>query len=251
MRLFLLTLALCGLFLTGMCSEEDDEIDQIIGGAYAGKGQYPYMVYFMGPTNKLFCSGTLITANKVLTTAWCFPNIVTPSSGVSAWMNTVSLNPDADRVVRRVVGVVRAPDYNAATGLHDIAIATLDSPVLSTSVLPVTLGFGVPVYPGNQAVVVGWGYTGTTQLSTYLRHSYITMQSNSVCSATFRNTYFGSGYFLCAASPGVGSCSLDAGAPILLNGRQVGISSQSRCGGGEPIVAVAVASYERWIRSNV
>ncbi len=30
-----------------MCSEEDDEIDQIIGGAYAGKGQYPYMVSYL------------------------------------------------------------------------------------------------------------------------------------------------------------------------------------------------------------
>ena len=36
-------LILCGLFADGLC-EDSDEIDQIIGGAIAAKGQFPYMV---------------------------------------------------------------------------------------------------------------------------------------------------------------------------------------------------------------
>lgn len=44
---------------------------------------------------------------------------------------------------------------------------------------------------------------------------------------------------------------LDAGSPILLNGNQLGISSRSRCGGGEPVVGVDVRAYERWIVSHL
>ena len=44
--------------------------------------------------------------------------------------------------------------------MHDIAIATLDSFVLATSVSPVVLGFGMAVNLGSSAVTVGWGYTG-------------------------------------------------------------------------------------------
>jgi hypothetical protein len=47
------------------------------------------------------------------------------------------------------------------------------------------------------------------------------------------------------------SLQLDAGSPILLNGFQIGISSQARCGGGEPVVAVDVRAYEAWIRRNL
>ena len=92
--------------------------------------------------------------------------------------------------------------------------------------------------------------------------------------AAFNNVNFGSQFFICAAAPGVGSCSvgqylnghillnlfiywrlislqLDAGSPILLNGFQIGISSQARCGGGEPVVGVDVRAYEAWIRRNL
>ncbi|XP_057376737.1 chymotrypsin-2-like [Daphnia carinata] len=247
-NVLLLSLVVCSLFLSGMC-EEDDENDQIIGGTLAPKGQYPYMVFFRNSvTGKLFCSGTLITAYKVLTTAWCFPSSL-PVLDVTAWMNTVSLTPDVDRVVRRVIRVVRAPDYNPVTGLHDIAIVTLDAPVFS--VRPVPLAFGAYVNAGNTAVITGWGYTGPSQLSTLLRHSPITIQPKSLCMASFSNSNFGSAYFICAASVGVGSCSLDAGSPILLNGNQLGISSQSRCGGGEPIVGVDVRAYQPWIVKNL
>lgn len=247
-HVLLFSLLFCSLFLNGMC-EDDDENDQIIGGTFAAKGQYPYMVYFRNQaTGRLFCSGTLITPSRVLTTAWCFPSSLSMID-VTAWMNTVSLTPDVDRVVRRVIRVVRAPDYNPVTGLHDIAIITLDAPVFS--VRPVRLAFGAFVNAGNTAVVTGWGYTGATQLSTFLRHSPITIQPKSLCVSSFGNTNFGSQFFICAASIGVGSCSLDAGSPILLNGNQLGISSRSRCGGGEPVVGVDVRAYERWIVSNL
>ncbi|XP_046641274.1 cathepsin G-like [Daphnia pulicaria] len=246
--ILLLSLVLCGLFAHGLC-EDSDETDSIIGGAVARKGQFPYMVYFRNQvTGKLFCSGTLITPYKVLTTAWCFPSFQ-PSVPITAWMNTVSLIPDVDRVVRGVIRVVRAPDYNPATGMHDIAVVTLDAPV--TFVPPVRLGFGMYVNSGLSAGVVGWGNSGATQLTTYLRSSFITIQPKSVCMAAFGNPNFGSQFFICAASPGVGSCSLDAGSPILLNGFQIGISSQARCGGGEPVVGVDVRSYEAWIRRNL
>ena len=91
----------------------------------------------------------MITPNKVLTTAWCFPRYkrvdtlfyfnlpianhthfswdsFLPNVPITAWMNTVSLIPDGDRVVRAVVRVVRAPDYNPATGVSAIKHVLLD-----------------------------------------------------------------------------------------------------------------------------
>lgn len=42
-RYFKFQLVLCGLFAGGWC-EDSGEVDSIIGGAIAAKGQFPYMV---------------------------------------------------------------------------------------------------------------------------------------------------------------------------------------------------------------
>lgn len=51
-------LVLCGLFADGLC-EDSGEVDSIIGGAVAAKGQFPYMVRIKN--NYIFVFSRMLT----------------------------------------------------------------------------------------------------------------------------------------------------------------------------------------------
>ncbi|KAK4026632.1 hypothetical protein OUZ56_015642 [Daphnia magna] len=205
--IFLFAWVLCGLFLNGWCEEEDDETDKIVSGYRVPNNRvYPYMIQFKYFSAKLFHTcGT-----------------------------------DEHRNSRRSVGLhniaERYPCRQASANHDNIAVVTLDTEVLASSVTPVPLGYtSFPKIGIDQLVTVGWGYTGNT-VSAYLYHGPLRLIQDSSCRAVFGNV--DNAYTICASYTNVGACTFDVGSPILFNGMQIGVVGKNmRCGGSEPIVA--------------
>ncbi|KZS16710.1 Uncharacterized protein APZ42_017295 [Daphnia magna] len=152
-------------------------------------------------------------------------------------------------ISRNIIRVVKHPQYNPANaGNHDnIAVVTLDTEVLASSVTPVPLGYtSFPKIGIDQLVTVGWGYTGNT-VSAYLYHGPLRLIQDSSCRAVFGNV--DNAYTICASYTNVVACTFDVGSPILFNGMQIGVVGKNmRCGGSEPIVAVDVRAMASFIR---
>ncbi|EFX78396.1 hypothetical protein DAPPUDRAFT_105308 [Daphnia pulex] len=144
------------------------------GVTFAKTNAWPFMValrkYTVNPmltdvNYDDFCSGTLISDSKVLLAATCLEKMsLYEMSGVTvaAGLPELSDTNTADvQMTRRISKVVLHGQYNAFTYANDIAIITLDSPlVISRTVGPVCLepaNAALDQYADQDAVILGLG----------------------------------------------------------------------------------------------
>ncbi|XP_046639975.1 chymotrypsin-like elastase family member 2A [Daphnia pulicaria] len=159
----------CGLGPATMPAARSSISERLAGGVNAKKNAWPFtvLVAISIGLGQQPCSGVLISDTKVLLAAQCLerlPLFYTMLMTVSVGMH--SINPFDAPMTRRVSNIVLHGQFNAATFANDIAIITLDAPVvLSRTVAPVCLppaSADPDQYVDQDAIVLGrdaenWG----------------------------------------------------------------------------------------------
>lgn len=202
----------------------------IVGGAPADPGEWPWQVALVGGTttdlyNGQFCGGSLVAPQWVVTAAHCVYD--DPASAVDVVAGIYDLEPPTSGRQRRdVIKIIVHPNYNSNTHNNDIALLKMKTPITvggtgasKTGIVPL-----VPASSGDLAGVnswvTGWGATeAQPNYPTELREVQIPIISNTLCNDV--NHYNGdiTSSMMCAGFElgGKDSCQGDSGGPLVVD----------------------------------
>lgn len=241
--------------------DDNEENDQIVGGFKAKRGSYQFLAALLRDEES-FCAGSLITPNHILTAAHCVDYIKQADyASIKVLLNTTTIHPADDGAVHRgVKKIVHHRNYNSESSLNDIAIVTLDSPVVGITVISLPRIGTTFSYAGLWATIIGFGRTQKTLAdeessghgSNKLLESSVKVITNSLCSAMYVDTRISSS-MICAQADGTDTCQGDSGGPLIVHGTQIGIVSWGY-GCADPKYAgvyTRLTFFYSWIRSNI
>ena len=243
---------------------------RIVGGSDAIQGQLGFMaflMYFDANGNPQFlCSGTLVSANVVLTAGHCSVDESTgatlDAAGYRVVTGAVDWTDTSNRQVSDVSQVIPDPTFDSGTLANDAALLVLSAPVSSPSI-PLWSSGGLAA--GTGALIAGWGKSdaGDTTVQTLLQWAPTFVQSVGYCSqqASYITNYlYYSSIELCAVnaqSYSTGTCNGDSGGPLLAqdgNGNlfEIGVTSvgPSDCDTSSPDFFSSVLPIEAWVEGE-
>uniref|UniRef100_A0A0P4WFI2 Peptidase S1 domain-containing protein n=1 Tax=Scylla olivacea TaxID=85551 RepID=A0A0P4WFI2_SCYOL len=192
---------------------------RIVGGQVAEVNEWRWQVALRWyTTNFIFCSGSLLSSEWVLTAAHCMDNL----SDLRAIYVTVgdyhrdilAVNPY--RVNVTVAKLVKHPKYSSITVDNDVALLQLSTPVkYNQGVAPVCLPCSLSenILLKENATVTGWGtmsFQGT--LSPVLLEAQLPLLTTEEC-----QQYLGGNItdnMLCTYDKGKDACQGDSGGPL-------------------------------------
>ncbi|WP_329168030.1 serine protease [Streptomyces sp. NBC_01267] len=232
----------------------------IVGGADVRRGEFPHMAGLVDKgSGQVFCGGSLISDQYVLTSASCLRGRTPATTAVL--LGDVDTATGTDTPYARLYPSGRwtvNPAFDAATDRNDIALIQLGSKAeLNQGVSPVLLDTSGPSdHVGQTAEAVGWGTRifGGPQ-PTKVQKAALRVISVQQCRNTYGDKLDASSQ-MCTFAARAGTCQYDTGGPLVihLNGRLhlVGLISYGQgCAGGYPDVYTRVAAYRHWIEQIV
>jgi secreted trypsin-like serine protease len=213
----------------------------IVGGTAVPNGKYPFMAALLDKRragdafDELFCGGTLIDKDSVLTAAHCLVNAKPDKLQVVVGRTALNQNRGLLRSVsRRFID----PRYNGNG--YDAAVLKLSRPV--KGIRPIKLATAKQnnlEKPGRKLTVAGWGLTGfkSTQPNR-LRQARVPVVSDRRAERSYDAVLGPSGYvpplMIAAGNSKVNGCVGDSGGPLFDSGSrtQFGIVSGGyyKCG---------------------
>lgn len=242
----------------------------IVGGAPADPGEWPWQVALVGGTttdlyNGQFCGGSLVADQWVVTAAHCVYG--DPASAVDVVAGIYDLQPVTPGNQRRdVIQIVVHPGYNPSTSDNDIALLKLKTPVTiggsgasKTGVVPLVPS-SVGDLNGINAWVTGWGDTeNIPQWPTELREVQVPIILNTLCNDVSHYNGQITSNMMCAGfeAGGKDSCQGDSGGPLVVDtgsGWQLAgvVSWGDGCADpGAYGVYTRVSNYTSWIKSYI
>ncbi|XP_018611661.1 complement factor I [Scleropages formosus] len=234
---------------------------RIVGGAEAGKTQFPWQVALQEGGN-IDCGGTYIGGCWVLTAAHCVrPKPEAFRVKLSVWNKRI-IQSTTDIVP--VENIIIHPDFNPTTYKNDIALIELKKLPFSSvcftenaAVSPACLPWSEDQFlPGDKCSVSGWGRLVGGGKTEVLQWADINIIGN--CSGLYGHRYHKGMECAGALDGSVDSCQGDSGGPLICRDeRGVAyiwgvVSWGEKCGvAGHPGVYTKVAYYHNWITSHI
>ena len=124
-----------------------------MGGDIVEPNSWPWQVA-LKQSGSIFCGGTLLDQNWVLTAAHC--KFQTRTAQVVLGEHNLGVR-EASEQVFSVAKWISHPRYNSRTFANDVALIKLNRPVAFSNVIsPVCLPLGAAAVVGSTGVVTGW-----------------------------------------------------------------------------------------------
>ncbi|KAH9504878.1 Plasma kallikrein [Bulinus truncatus] len=201
-------------------------VKRVVGGAQAGRCEYPWMVYISrDPGKDDLCGGALVSDRHVITAAHCFDFLESRWPSVTIGEYIKGEQRTKSKFVTSNYTVVFHPNYDSFTYSHDIALLTLYQPIdldkfecLNPICLPRS---DQRLSLGDSCQVAGWGSTSKTAelpaVSTpQLMKTSVQLVNGSYCHDKFGNL-FNAKIHICAGdlTGNTDSCLGDSGGPFM------------------------------------
>ncbi|XP_045027697.1 LOW QUALITY PROTEIN: proclotting enzyme [Daphnia magna] len=285
---FLLTVLLCSCFSFAFVFQMRDvpfsqgesvsngrRNARMVGADEATQNQYPFMLALMKRSDvltdeySLYCGASLISSTQILTAAHCVNDVETnrvlgPERFiVLLGMHFMNESMNDAQVTKRVIGVMVHEEFDSISHFNDIAILTMETPVVFTSTIsPVCMPpiGSTDQYLNRIAIAQGWGRTQEKgKNSDFLRHVGIRIISNSLCRKSYMEKGKISDHMLCTWLSGKDACQNDSGGPLVIEAEhlecswvQVGIVSFGRgCARRFPGVYTRLTSFLPWLKKHL
>ncbi|MFI3136489.1 MAG: serine protease [Methylococcaceae bacterium] len=221
---------------------------KIIGGKTAETGAWPWMTAFVfSHSNSVFCGGSLIAPNWVLTAAHCMFDELPVGSGryVPTDFSTFDMLINRSKLSatngERITAeqVVIHPKFDRNSLINDLALVKLSTSSSATPIETLPDFSNLDENGQNNAIALGWGNTSATtnKFPTSLQQVTLPIISNEQCKKSLSDI---DDYMLCAGlvTGGVDTCEGDSGGPLIVFDpergiwRQAGITSfgEADCG---------------------
>ncbi|XP_067648235.1 collagenase-like [Eurosta solidaginis] len=229
---------------------------RIANGQTAVANRFPYQagLSLFDGENSLFCGGSLISEEWVLTAAHCTLNAVS----VIVFLGSITR---LDPIVRLEVDkcdIKGHPEYDMETTINDIALIKIPAVTYTAAIQPVSLPKCVSSYSSyvdKTVVASGWGLTSDTapSFSPVLQFAKLKVISNEECAKKYFNIDTG---MLCTSSVNrIGHCYGDSGGPLVLANSKlligiISFHSQNGCEDGYPDGHTRISSYMDWVQEN-
>ncbi|OXA58083.1 trypsin-1 [Folsomia candida] len=246
------------------CGQSNSGMSRIVGGSNSAIGEFPWRVSLYSVKLGVFCGGTIISNNFVLTAAHC-TNSVEPGDTiyVNAGDYDLSSSTDTQNQLIPVDYVVQNTMYNDQTQDSDISLLRLQTPlVYNSNVGPVCLPWNYinTDFNGKLVTASGWGtqYFGGG-ISPTLKKVEIPVLETQPCADKYAGTHITiTNNMICTYYPGRDTCQGDSGGSIdyknTTTGRwtAIGVTSQGiSCGqADQPGVYSKIVRFLTWIQGN-
>jgi secreted trypsin-like serine protease len=191
---------------------------RIVGGTVAAPSSNPFQVALLdrrirNNASALFCGGSLVRPNVVVTAAHC-SDFVIPST---VEVLTGARRLDGSGTRRQVQDIIVYPTWNPITFDNDVAVWILAS---SASGIPLARLAGTDPATGTTLLATGWGDTTDSEMTSEfpinLMEVKIPLVSRANCNDA--NSYDGAvtGSMICAGldEGGKDTCQGDSGGPL-------------------------------------
>ncbi|GAB0089784.1 trypsin [Sergentomyia squamirostris] len=226
----LVVLLLCGLlavegrysFLRGRNHIQRPPNGFIVGGQYAGPGQFPWIAALQYDGFGQFCGGSVISDRWILTAAHCPEDL--SASAMSVRIGSRYHNSAGQE--HRMIRYIMHPEYYVASMFDfDVAVAEMQGVMGGPNIRPVPLTNVEPQPPQN-TFVAGWGaleWQGEFPIT--LQFVQVPIVGREQCQQAYGASYI-TPSMLCAGEYGLDACQGDSGGPLTdTNGLLVGIVS--------------------------
>lgn len=233
---------------------------RILGGRQSDSRTFPWMAALVSKSNgKVFCGGSLINSQFVLTAGHCMINQNTNTFTIVIGETDVSSFSRSRRsfVVSRIVNhplFSGPPNYS-----NDLALIQLNQKmnlINSTETTTICLPNSNPTTYSSSLIVSGWGFiaNGGPQPSR-LQEASVQQRNQNYCQRVYGSSKFSSRHLCASGTYREGVCNGDSGGPLILRQNDknflIGVVSYGvTCGDSRyPAVFTRTQPYLPWIFS--
>ncbi|NXA68771.1 GRAK protein, partial [Mohoua ochrocephala] len=222
----------------------------IIRGHEVRPHSWPYMAAIQNKNLDVFCGGTLVEKQWVLTAAHC--EIKKLEHRVVLGAHRVSV-AEKEQQIFEIMEICRHHQFDWPSGKNDIMLLKLnDTAKLNKYVQPLPLPDSFEdVEPGTHCKVAGWGKTSSGKPSAYLREANLKIVDRKSCDKKYANKTKITINMLCAIGKSrffpSDACQGDSGGPLICAGQYRGIVSFGRKCGKRGIPGVYTRLTEKYI----